>query len=65
MHQINEADKVGNHKNTWRIIRELNGDKARQNIKIKGETRDERLESWYDHFKGLRSNSEMSTSDMT
>ena len=49
-HSINQAAQ------SWRLIRELTGKGSSQSCQINGDTADDRLQAWHNHYKSLLGN---------
>ena len=53
---LKNAHANGRHKESWKIINQISGRKGCRAGQIKGESKEERIRNWYEHFKGLLGN---------
>ena len=51
--EIEDADRNSQYKLSWKLINDISGRKNTRKGQIEGETSEERIKSWYNHFKGL------------
>ena len=56
--QVENADAQSKHGESWKIINRISGKKSARKGLIKGNTKEERIEKWFNHFKGLFGKSE-------
>ena len=51
--QVENADALNKHGESWRLINSITGRKTAKRGIIKGNSREERIKKWYDHFHNL------------
>ena len=51
--QVESADNQRRHGESWKIINKITGRKTAKKSMIKGKTKEERVETWFKHFKSL------------
>lgn len=51
--EINSADTMHNHQNSWKLVNEISGRKKAKTAIIKGKSKKERVENWHNHFSKL------------
>ena len=61
--QVENADERSRHGESWKLINEISGRKKSQKGIIKGENKEKRLKSWYEHFSQLLGNEPVITED--
>ena len=50
---MENADAQSKHKESWKIINRISGRKTARKGMIKGNTKEERIDKWFSHFKNL------------
>jgi hypothetical protein len=51
--QVEEADAKSRHGESWRLINNISGRKSAKRGLLKGSTKEERINKWYQHFSNL------------
>ncbi len=50
---LEESHINSQHGKAWKLVNELSGRRTSQRGQIKGDTQQERVKNWYEHFVGL------------
>lgn len=51
--QVENADAIAQHAQSWKLINEISGRKSAKKGVIKGNSKEDRINSWYQHFSQL------------
>jgi len=54
--EVEQAHINCQHGRSWSLINEISGRKSSMKGQIKGDNKQERIENWYNHFRGLLGN---------
>lgn len=61
--KVEDADIRAQHAESWKLINEISGRKSAKAGKIKGKNKEERVQSWYQHFSNLLGKEPVITND--
>ena len=61
--KVEDADIRSQHAESWKIINEISGRKAAKKGMIKGKNKEERINSWFQHFSKLLGNEPVVTNE--
>ena len=51
--QVETADNIQKHKESWELINKITGRKTAKKGLIKGNSKEERVKRWFEHFNNL------------
>ena len=54
--EVEQADENRKYGLSWKLINDISGRKASQSVRIRGESAEKRVATWYSHFKNLLGN---------
>ena len=54
--EVEEAHENQKYGLSWKLINDISGRKSSQSVRIQGESAEQRVETWYSHFKNLLGN---------